>query len=246
MSTPKISKTRYIVSIALFSALAFVLMVLEFHVPIVPSFLKFDFSEIPELIGTFTLGPVAGVIIALVKNLLHMPLSQTSYVGELANFLVAISMVIPAGLIYKYKRTRLGGLIGCLVASVVMSVVSLPINLYITYPFYFNFLPEEAIINMYKAIVPQADTLLKCLCIFNIPFTFAKGLIASVITFLVYKPISKLIKDFHPKTKKKVAHTDENTTEQTVENTTESTVNEQGVESPNNENLPSTDKQDLQ
>lgn len=216
MSTPKISKSRYIVSIALFSALAFVLMVLEFHVPVVPSFLKFDFSELPELIGTFTLGPVAGVIIALVKNLLHMPLSGTSYVGELANFLVAISMIIPAGLIYKYKKTRKGALIACLVGSIVMAIVSLPINLYITYPFYYNFMPEEAIVSMYQAIVPASDTILKSLCIFNIPFTFAKGIIASIITFLVYKPISRLIKDFHPKKKKKILeqHIEESTNNQ--------------------------------
>lgn len=190
----KIISIRKLTVTAIMSAISAVLMFLEFSVPIVPSFLKFDFSDLPAVITSFALGPVWGVIVELLKNLIHLPFTNTSGVGELANFIIGALLVFPAGLVYKLKKDRTGAVIGSLAGAFIAAAVSIPVNLFITYPFYTNFMPMEAIIGMYKAILPAADTLIKALIIFNVPFTFVKGMICVVLTFLVYKKLSPVIK----------------------------------------------------
>ncbi len=190
----KTINVRYMTMTAMLSAVAFVLMFLEFNVPFMPSFIKMDLSELPALIGAFAMGPASGVIICLIKNLLHLLMSTTGGVGELSNFILGALFVIPAGLMYKKKKGRRSALIGSLIGAVVMAVVSVFSNYFIVYPVYTAFMPMDTIISMYQAILPSADTLLKCLVIFNMPFTFVKGLINVIITFLVYKHISPIIK----------------------------------------------------
>ena len=190
----KIISIRKLTVTAIMSAISAVLMFLEFSVPIVPSFLKFDFSDLPAVITSFALGPVWGVIVELLKNLIHLPFTHTSGVGELANFIIGALLVFPAGLVYKLKKDRTGAVIGSLAGAFIAAAVSIPVNLFITYPFYTNFMPMEAIIGMYKAILPAADTLIKALIIFNVPFTFVKGMICVLLTFLVYKKLSPVIK----------------------------------------------------
>jgi len=190
----KTINVRYMTMTAMLSAVAFVLMFLEFNVPFMPSFIKMDLSELPALIGAFAMGPASGVIICLIKNLLHLLMSTTGGVGELSNFILGALFVIPAGLMYKKKKGRKSALIGSLIGAVVMAVVSVFSNYFIVYPVYTAFMPMDTIISMYQAILPSADTLLKCLVIFNMPFTFVKGLINVVITFLIYKHISPIIK----------------------------------------------------
>lgn len=190
----KIINVRYMTMTAMLSAVAFVLMFLEFNVPFMPSFIKMDLSELPALIGAFAMGPASGVIICLIKNLLHLLMSTTGGVGELSNFILGALFVIPAGLMYKKKKGRKSALIGSLIGAVVMAVVSVFSNYFIVYPVYTAFMPMDTIISMYQAILPSADTLLKCLVIFNMPFTFVKGLINVIITFLIYKHISPIIK----------------------------------------------------
>lgn len=190
----KTINVRYMTMTAMLSAVAFVLMFLEFNVPFMPSFIKMDLSELPALIGAFAMGPASGVIICLIKNLLHLLMSTTGGVGELSNFILGALFVIPAGLMYKKKKGRKSALIGSLIGAVVMAVVSVFSNYFIVYPVYKAFMPMKEIIKMYQLILPSADTLLKCLVIFNMPFTFVKGLINVIITFLIYKHISPIIK----------------------------------------------------
>lgn len=183
------------VAVGVLAAMAFVLQMLEFSLPFLPSFLKFDFSDIPALLVSFAYGPFWGLAAELVKNLLHCPLTHTSCVGELANFLVGSCLVVPAGAIYQNVRTRKGALIGSAVGTVTSAAVSFPVNMFITYPFYGSFMGgTENIVSIYKAIFPSLDTLPKCLLAVNIPFTFAKGIICTAITFLIYKKISPLLK----------------------------------------------------
>ena len=169
-------------------------MFVSFGVPFMPSFLKLDFSEVPALIAAYSLGPVSGIIVCLIKNLINMTASTTGCVGELSNFLLGCMFVVPAGLIYKYKRNRIGALIGAVVGSVIMGLGSLITNYYIVYPVYYNFLPYEAILGMYQALYPKVNDLWDCLLVFNLPFTVMKGLLCAVITFLIYKPISLVMK----------------------------------------------------
>ena len=188
------SRTRYIAFTAIFAALSTALMFVSFGVPFMPSFLKLDFSEVPALIAAYSLGPVSGIIVCLIKNLINMTASTTGCVGELSNFLLGCMFVVPAGLIYKYKRNRIGALIGAVVGAVIMGLGSLITNYYIVYPVYYNFLPYEAILGMYQALYPKVNDLWDCLLVFNLPFTVMKGLLCAVITFLIYKPISLVMK----------------------------------------------------
>lgn len=179
---------------ALLSALSTVLMALSFSVPFMPSFIKMDFSELPALLASFSMGPAAGVIVCLVKNLINLPLTTTGGIGELSNFLLGVSFVLPAGLIYRFKKNRVGALIASGTGSLAMGLLSLPINYFVTYPIYAKMLPISTIVSMYQAILPSVDGLLTCLVVFNMPYTFFKGVVNAVICFLIYKPISPYLK----------------------------------------------------
>lgn len=193
LRTASRSRVRALTITAMFSAIAFVLMFLEFSVPLIPSFVQMDISELPALLAAFGLGPVYGVIVCLVKNLIHLLITSTGGAGELCNFLLGACFVFPAGLLYRFVKSRKGAFLGALVGAVIMALLSIPLNYFITYPIYSNFMPIEAIIGMYQAIRPSVNGLLECLIIFNAPFTLVKGLLVTALCFLVYKPLSPLI-----------------------------------------------------
>ena len=185
---------RYMTMTAMLSAVAFVLMFLDFKVPFMPSFISMDFSELPALIGAFAMGPWYGAIICLVKNLLHLLITTTGGVGELSNFILGSAFVMPAGLLYQHKKSKKNAIVGSILGAVFMALLSIASNYFIVYPVYTAFMPMDTIINMYKEIYSGADTLLKCLVIFSMPFTFVKGMCSVGITLLVYKHISPIIK----------------------------------------------------
>lgn len=185
---------RFIVMTGVLSAVSAVLMMLSFSVPFMPSFIKMDFSELPALIATYSMGPISGVLVCLIKNLINLPMTTTGGVGELSNFLLGVCLVLPAGLVYRFRKNRKAAFLAALAGSAIMGLASLPINYFLTYPIYSNFLPIDAIVGMYQAIFPGVDGLLSCLLIFNVPYTFFKGMIDTLLTFLVYKHISPLIK----------------------------------------------------
>ena len=178
---------------AMLSAIAAALMFLELSIPIMPSFIKLDISELPALLATFSLGPVYGVAVCLIKNIISLSHSTSSGIGELCNFLLGAVFVFTTGLFYNKMKSRKGALIGSLIGAFVMAALSFPINYYITYPFYTNFMPIEAIIDAYQVILPSVDTLTECLLVFNAPFTFVKGLIDVGLSFLIYKRLSPIL-----------------------------------------------------
>lgn len=185
---------RRIAITGILAALSTVLMMLSFNIPVVPSFLKFDISEMPALLAAFAFGPIEGVLVCLIKNLINLPFTTTGGVGELSNFLLGASFTATAGIIYRLKTNRKGALLASLLGCTVMALLSVPINYFITYPVYTSFLPLEAIIGMYNAIIPGMDSLITCLWVFNAPFTFFKGLCDVAIVFLIYKRISPLLR----------------------------------------------------
>ena len=189
------SRVRFITVTAMLSAISFVLIYFEFPIPIMPAFIKFDFSDLPALIGTFAYGPLCGVIVCLIKNLLHLMDSNSMLVGELSNFILGAAFVIPAGLIYKFKKTKKSALIGGITGAVFMGIFCVFSNYFIVYPVYYQVaMPEEAILGMYQAILPSMKSILQSLIVFNLPFTVVKGLISVAITMLVYKPLSPILK----------------------------------------------------
>lgn len=185
---------RLLVGTGMLSGLAFVLQYLEFPIPIMPGFIKFDFSDLPALIGAFAYGPLAGVIVEFIKNLLHCTVTQSFTVGELSNFILGAVFTATAGLIYKKNKSKKGAIIGAVVGSVVMGIVSFLSNLFIVYPAYTKFMPMEAIIGAYSELLPSVGKLWQALLIFNVPFTIVKGLISTLITVLIYKRLSPVLK----------------------------------------------------
>lgn len=181
---------------AMLTAVAVALQYIEVSIPLVPSFLKLDFSDVPELIGAFVISPLYGVIICALKNIIHLPFTGSVGVGELSNFILGAIFVFVAGMIYKFKKTKTIALIACIVGAVAMAVLSVVTNYFIVYPAYAQLWAGgdmNVIIGMYKAMLPASDTLLKSLLIFNVPFTFGKGIIVAIITMFIYKPLSNLI-----------------------------------------------------
>lgn len=191
---------RYITVTAMLSAISYILMLLDFSIPIIPSFIKMDLSDLPELIGAFAMGPLCGVLVCLIKNLFHLIVTSTGGIGELSNFILGVAFVLPAGLIYKYRKTRKSALAGALIGAVFMGVFSIVSNYFIVYPVYYQiFAPAEVIVSAYDAIADNifhthVDNILQCLVFFNMPFTIVKGLLSVVITMLVYKPLSPILK----------------------------------------------------
>lgn len=188
---------RSITAIGMLSAVSFILMFFDFSVPLMPSFIKMDVSDLPALIGSFSLGPVAGIVVCLVKNLLHLFRTSTGGVGELSNFILSATFVGVAGVFYKIKKNRTGAFAGSIIGAVAMALISVVSNYFLVYPVYTAFMPMEAIIGAYQAINPNVDNLLECLVMFNMPFTFVKALVSVAITFIVYKKISPIIKGGH-------------------------------------------------
>lgn len=197
-SAKKAKSSRNAVVAGMLSAIAFILMFIEIPVPmLIPSFIKMDISDLPALLGSFALGPVYGIVISLLKNILIMIIkgSSSAGVGELSNFILGAVFTFLAGLIYKRHKNIRGAIAGAVIGAAAMAAMSLPSNYFIVYPAYVKFygLPMDVIVGMYQVILPYADSLLKCLVIFNIPFTFVKGMIDVAICFLIYKPLSPIL-----------------------------------------------------
>lgn len=187
---------------AIMSAAAAALMLLEIVVPVMPSFIKFDFSDFPGLFTGMAIGPLWGVLVCLVKNLIHIPMGSTGGIGEIANFVIGAVYVFVASFIYKRMNKRVGILIGGLAGSVAMAVAAFPVNYFVVYPLYMKFMPLESIINAYQKINPNVNGLASALLIFNTPFNVIKGLIITAITFAAYSALAPLIERVKAKTEK--------------------------------------------
>lgn len=188
------NKTKKLTTLAMLAALSSVLMALSFNVPLMPSFIKMDFSEFPALIAACTMGPVSGVIVCVIKNLINLMFTTTGGVGELSNLILGALLVVPAGLICKSIKGITGAIIGSLIGAVVMAIGSVVTNYYIVYPVYTAFMPMEAILGAYKAINSSIDSLFKALLIFNMPFTLIKGMCSTVILILLRRPMFIVLK----------------------------------------------------
>ena len=186
---------RQLVTIAVAAAVSFVLMLLEFHLPIAPEFIKLDLSDIPALVLAFTFGPLTGVLTELVKNLLHLFVTKSAGVGELSNFLLGCAFVLPAGLIYKRSKTRKNALLAMLAGTLCFSLMGIFSNYRIMFPFYTKVsgIPMEAIVAMCQKILPFVDSEFKVILLSVTPFNLLKGILVSVVTFLLYKRLSPIL-----------------------------------------------------
>lgn len=193
------NKTRKLVEIGMLGAIATVLMLFEFPIPfIAPPFYELDFSEVPVLVGAFALGPMAGATIELVKILINLLINgtATAFVGEIGNYLLGCSFIIPAALIYKKHKTKKNALIAMVIGTIVMTVFGCFLNAYVLLPTYATAfgMPIDAIVGMGSAINANINDVMTFVIIAVAPFNIIKGIIVSVITLLIYKHISPILK----------------------------------------------------
>lgn len=192
-------KTRRLVEIAMLGAVASVLMYFEFPLPfIAPPFYEMDLSEVPVMIGAFALGPSAGALIELIKILVKLLIkgTNTAFVGDIANYIIGCSFVVPAALIYKKHKTKRTALIGMMSGTVSMTVIGCFINAYVLLPTYATafHMPLDAIIEMGTSVNANIHDIFTFVLIAVAPFNLIKGLVISLLTLLLYKHVSPILK----------------------------------------------------
>lgn len=183
---------QYMTRIAILGALSAILFMIE--IPVV-AFYKLDVSTLPALLGAFSMGPMAGLAILLIKDLFGLLHSGTMYVGELADFIMGAAYILPAALIYRYRKSRKNALVGMIAGSVTMIIVSVLVNWLIMIPFYMTAfgMPMEKIVAMAQSAMPFVDTEWELLLYVTAPFNLLKGIVLSALTFLLYKRLSPLL-----------------------------------------------------
>lgn len=190
--TKKLLTTRDITAIAILAAISALLFLVE--IPIV-LFYKLDVSNLPVLLGTFAMGPLQGALILLVKSLLGLLHSSSQGVGELADFLMGLAMLLPAGLVYRRHKNRRGAIVGMAVGTLAATLAAVLTNLYLLIPFYgvAYGMPVEAIVSMGQQLVPAIHSAFTFVLLITAPFNLLKWILISVITAVIYKPLSPIL-----------------------------------------------------
>lgn len=186
-----------LIKTSLLGVIAFLIMYLDFMLPMMPDFLKFDFSDVAALIGTFALGPVYGVLVELIKNILHgLFVGGTAFVGELANFLVGGLLVFTAGMVYRKNKSKKGALKALAAGSIVMVFMSGILNVYIFLPLYAKVLGWnlDAIVGASAKANPWITDLKTYIFLAILPFNAIKAIVHSIITLSLYKKVSPILK----------------------------------------------------
>ena len=196
LMTRKTVSTRLIARVGVLGAIAALLFLIP-GIPIVPPIYKLDFSTVPVLLGGFSLGSVPGLLILFIKDLVGLTNSSSMGVGELADFLASAAMMLTAVAIYRRCRSRRGALIALIAGTLAMTVVGALVNYFILIPFYVAVMnmPAEAIVAMIGKVIPAVDSLPKLIAFATTPFNLLKGIVLSIITFLLYKRLSPFLKD---------------------------------------------------
>ena len=185
--------------IGMFSALSGILYCFDFSIPVIaPEFYKLDFSELPALIAGFAFGPVAGVLVEFIKELVKLVIKGTStaFVGDLANFLIGCMLVLPASIIYQFHKTKRTAIIGCVVGTLVMTVFGTWFNAVYLLPAFSKLfgMPLDVILGMGSAINPRVKDLTTFVVLMVAPINIIKGVGISILTMLIYKNVSPIIK----------------------------------------------------
>ncbi|MGN0386682.1 MAG: ECF transporter S component [Lachnospiraceae bacterium] len=197
--TRKIFTTRMMTVVGMFSALATVLYMLDFPLPfLAPTFYKVDFSEVPVMIGSFAFGPVAGVMIEFCKVLLKILFkgTDTAFVGDLANFTIGCSLLLPASMVYEFVKTKKGAITGCIAGTLCMTIFGTMLNAVFLLPKFSELygMPLDVIIGMGTKVNASITDVTSFVCLAVAPLNVLKGTVISLITMLIYKPLSPILK----------------------------------------------------
>lgn len=216
-----------ITRMAVFTALSVVLyLFIKFPLPIFPSFLDMQISEIPAILAGYMMGPWYGAVVVILKCLIKMPMTSTACVGELADIIIGLSYVLPAAYVYKYHRTLKGALVSLAIGAVSMAAMGALVNYVILIPMYVNLFfggDWQKLINVLSGLYPgitRANFYMFYLCAGIIPFNLLRGIIMSFITFFTYKHLEKFFTYMFKKDKKSA---------RTLENNTQVTYSQRAV-----------------
>lgn len=195
-STKKLT-TKSMVMIAMFGAIAGVLMLFDFAIPIAPGFMKIDLGDLPAILGTFMMGPIEGLLICLIKLLVKLIIkgTTTAFVGELSNFVVCAAYILPAYFMYRTHKGKKGAALSLIVGTIIVSIVAVFSNYFVMFPMYSSLygMPMEAIIGMGTAINPGITNLFTMMLFAVLPFNLIKYGVVSVITFFLYKRLKAVL-----------------------------------------------------
>lgn len=191
---------RYMVQIGMLGGVATLLMLFEIPLWFAPSFYEIDLSEVAVLVGAFAMGPLAGIMIETIKILLNFILNGTvtAGIGEFANLLLGISLVVPAGILYRRKKTKKGAAAGLLVGTLTMTLIGSLVNAFVLLPVYATAfgMPMEALVGMGTAVNPAITGLGTFVIFAVVPFNILKGIVVSIVTLLIYKKLSPILKPY--------------------------------------------------
>ncbi len=193
------TRIHKLATVGCLAALSSVLMLLDFPIGLVPGFIKFDFSDVPALIAAFAVGPVWGCAVALIKNLINVIVSQSAGIGELANFVISVSLVLPAGAIYKKLSSKTNSkavVLACIAGGVTMTVMSIPMNYFVVFPFYSVAYGTamDSIIMAFTKLYPFVNGLLDTVIVIMAPFNMLKAAVNCTLAALVFKRIIPIFK----------------------------------------------------
>lgn len=198
VNTSTMIRTKDMTKVAMLSVIGFVLMYFQLPLTFVaPPFMKLDISDLPVLMGAFTMGPVYGIIIAALKNLMHIIFkgTMTAGVGELSNFIISSTFALVSSYIYRKHKTYKGAVLSMTIGVVAMTILAMTSNYFVVFPLYGKVMPMDAIIAMGSAITPKITGLFTMMIYSVLPFNLIKGFTTSAVMMLVYKKISPLFKN---------------------------------------------------
>lgn len=177
-------QTRQLIIVGILSGISFILMFLKFPLPFLPPYLTLDFSDVPALLATFALGPVAGLLVELIKNLLNFFFYLADPIGPIANFIAGSSLLLTAYGIYRSKRTTRAMVIGLAVGTLVMTIVLSIMNYFVLLPLYGMIMNLSDIATNLKVIITAGI----------IPFNIIKGIVVSILFILLFQRLKNVLK----------------------------------------------------
>lgn len=199
MSTQAMTKTRnsavstkQIATIGICAAISFVLMFVKFPISYL-GFLELEISDVPAVLVTLIYGPVSGVLVELIKNILHLTATSTGMSGELSNFLVSLGFVVPLGLITRRNKSKKNLAFGLAAGTIGMALMGMAVNYFVTVPLYLTLFGKDAVMGMVQATIPSIDSLASLVIIGITPFNIFKGIVISALSFALYKVIKDRI-----------------------------------------------------
>lgn len=181
--------TQQLTTTAVLAAIAAILFYIEFGIPFF-IFYKWDLSNLPVLLGTFSMGAPSGIIILFIKSLTGLLHSGTGGVGELADFIMGLAMVLPASMLYQRHKCRQNALVGMVAGSVAATVAGALTNAFLLIPM---LMPVETVVGVGQSIVPWVNNLFRFILVFTVPFNVIKWVVITALTYFIYKPLSPIL-----------------------------------------------------